>query len=59
MSLQRGISRLCLESNRNTNVEMLCKLNHEVEYLIVPKGTKFIGSGKSGLSEILVEPRDN
>ena len=46
-----------VETNRNTNIQIICKLCFSVrlmskgEYLIVPKGTKFMGSGKLGLEK--------
>ena len=56
ISLQRGISRLYVETNRNTIIQfiykflMLMRLMSIIEYLIAPKGTKFMGSGKLGLN---------
>ena len=34
---------------------MLMRLMSKGEYLIVPKGTKFTGSGKLGLNTVLVK----
>ena len=48
------MSKLYLETKRNyTNIQiimqvMLMGLMSKIEYLIVPKGTKFMGSGKLG-----------
>ena len=55
ISLQREMSELCLETKRNKYTQILCKLClwgwcQKSEFLIVPKGTKFTGPGKLGLS---------
>ena len=46
ISLQRGMSKIFLETNRNTTTNciwiVLMRLIPEVEYLIVPKGTQFV-----------------
>ena len=36
---------------------MLMRLMSKGEYLIVPKGTKFMGSGKLGLNENITQAR--
>ena len=51
--LQRGMSRLYLETNGN---KLYASYAHDFDvknlpYLIVPKGMKFTGSGKLGLTD--------
>ena len=48
MSLQRGMFKLYLETNRNTTIQIICKLilmglMSKIEYLIMPKGKKIHG----------------
>ena len=58
ISLQRGMSTYALFRNKKkyncTNYMQvrLMRLMSKVKYLIVPKGTKFTGSGKLGLRNI-------
>ena len=43
------ISKVQIHNNTNNMQVMLMRLMSKGEYLIVPKGTKFTGSGKLGL----------
>ena len=54
ISLQRGMSKLYLETNRKYNYTnymqvILMRLMSKIENHIMPKGTKFTGLGKLGL----------
>ena len=55
ISLQRGLSKLYLETNRNTDTNymqvVILWLMSKSESLIVSKGTQFTGSGKLGLTD--------
>ena len=51
--MQRGMCKLYLETNRNTTIQIIMQVKKsKVEYLIMPSGTKFTGSGKIGLIAI-------